>query len=134
MPLAELPAIPVCVPDELPDDDLLRDPPVLPIIPPSRLPEPGNITLQLRPTLHIATGRCGVAFEVDVVSISCPEAFMPPLIIKVSRRGFQEELRLESRAYKEMESIQGVAVPRCYGLFQATLSSSSPRIQDQIFE
>lgn len=51
---------------------------------------------------------------------------MPPLIIKVSRRGFQEELRLESRAYKEMESIQGVAVPRCYGLFQATLSSSSP--------
>ena len=42
----------------------------------------------------------------------------PPLVAKISRHKHCEDLEHEMYYYEELETLQGVVLPRCYGLFQ----------------
>lgn len=54
--------------------------------------------------------------------------------MKVSYPGFQSSLEREKSVYDELEILQGSAIPRCYGLFQATLPQGSELIGWDTFE
>lgn len=47
---------------------------------------------------------------------------IPNLVIKVANSKHQDSLAKEAAIYDEMESIQGIAVPRCYGFFETELA------------
>ncbi|KAJ3558719.1 hypothetical protein NM688_g752 [Phlebia brevispora] len=89
---------------------------------PSKLPPPGNLHLRILLGKHISHGRVGVVYEASVSSKdSSPDAAsyaLPPLVAKISRHKHCEDLEHEFYYYEELESLQGVVVPRCYGLFQ----------------
>lgn len=89
---------------------------------PSALPPPGNLHLELRLDKLIGSGRSGAVYQVSVcIDKSSPEVsslFIPPLVAKISQRYRNEDLEHEMYNYEELESLQGVVVPRCYGLFE----------------
>lgn len=59
------------------------------------------------------------------LSLLCPPGFcLPELVIKVADPDRLEDLAHEASMYDEMESLQGVAIPRCYGWFEGTLKPS----------
>ena len=47
---------------------------------------------------------------------------LPSLVLKVGRFKHRAEITREAWFYDEMESLQGVVVPRCYGWFEAELT------------
>ncbi|KAJ3558712.1 hypothetical protein NM688_g756 [Phlebia brevispora] len=89
---------------------------------PSRLPPPGNLHLRVLLGKRISHGRVGVVYEATVsLEDSSPAVAsyaLPPLVAKISRQKHCEDLENEVYYYDELESLQGVVVPRCYGLFQ----------------
>ena len=101
--------------------------PVPPERPPSNLPPPANMSLALSLGPKIGHGRSGVVFEasIDFQSSSREVASfaIPPLVVKISRAGHCNDLRHEAFYYEEMESIQGVIVPRYYCLFETWYTS-----------
>lgn len=72
-------------------------------------------------------GRSGSVFAVDVFSEAHGDlqktdtgfGGLPELVLKISRGENPSSLAIEAAFYDEMESIQGIAIPRCYGLFEA---------------
>ena len=100
-----------------------------PVRPPSKLPPPGNLTLSLRLGERIGSGRSGVVFDVSVdADHSSPEIAslaIPPLVAKISRHKHHLDLQHEAFYYDEMECIQGIVIPRFYGLFQGRLPAGA---------
>ena len=99
---------------------------------PSTLPPPGNLQLSLSVEDLIGEGRCGTVFStnpsllldpsnkpVDVLEPGLP--YLPSLVIKVADQARIEDLAIEASMYEEMETLQGVAIPRYYGWFEAQL-------------
>ncbi|OBZ65073.1 hypothetical protein A0H81_14939 [Grifola frondosa] len=107
---------------------------------PSQLPPKGNchikFSLESLPQttryagMGVPRGRCGLVYAVAVTSWSTavndaphdPSELigrLPPLVVKVARKGHISELIHEASFYEEMEHLQGVSIPRCYGLFEA---------------
>ncbi|KAI0051292.1 hypothetical protein FA95DRAFT_1602767 [Auriscalpium vulgare] len=76
-------------------------------------------------------GRCGSVFRTQVTHladadgnpIALDTVVMPELVLKVARRARRPFLAHEAWFYEEMESLQGVTVPRCYGYFHGELQS-----------
>ncbi|KAJ3552226.1 hypothetical protein NM688_g4265 [Phlebia brevispora] len=93
-----------------------------PARPPSRLPPPGNIFLSLKLGKRVGRGRSGVVYEATIdptaSSSEVNSLIAPPLVVKISRRGHSTDIEHESFYYEEMECLQGVVVPRFYGLFE----------------
>lgn len=84
----------------------------------SILPPPGN--LQLSVTMggaHIGRGATADVFPCTVEPYE--GGLLPPLVIKTSC--WADSLDREAWAYGEMESLQGISIPRCYGLYTAPL-------------
>lgn len=52
---------------------------------------------------------------------SKPKSSLPPLVIKVATATQIAFLVREATLYEEMETIQGIAIPRCYGIFSGWL-------------
>lgn len=50
-----------------------------------------------------------------------PDAKMPPIVVKLSRPGNDEAISEEAYRYEALRSLQGVVLPRCWGLFQANI-------------
>ncbi|EPQ52942.1 hypothetical protein GLOTRDRAFT_46075 [Gloeophyllum trabeum ATCC 11539] len=88
--------------------------PEMPARPPSSLPEPGDAVLDITVAGQLGQGRVGTVHIADVWSCSVP-VDIPPLVVKVANRDFCDNLSKEAWMYEEMESLQGVAIPRCYG-------------------
>lgn len=89
-----------------------------PLRPPSTLPPPGNLHLTCRLGSDIGSGRSGIVFEVlDPVL----DAALPPLVVKVCRQSRCLSMGREAWFYDELEILQGVVVPRCYGWFELQL-------------
>ncbi|KIM41468.1 hypothetical protein M413DRAFT_445466 [Hebeloma cylindrosporum] len=99
---------------------------------PSTLPPPGNLQLSLFVEELIGDGRCGTVFSthpdllldlsnksVEVLEPGLP--YLPSLVIKVADHAHVEDLAAEASIYEEMENLQGVAIPRYYGWFEAEL-------------
>ncbi|TCD67823.1 hypothetical protein EIP91_011885 [Steccherinum ochraceum] len=92
----------------------------------SRLPPPRNLRLCLSLVgCEIGSGDVSRVYAAEVVpSRSTPHLqgrILPPLVVKVSRRGMANVLRAEAQNYAEMEILQGHVIPRCYGLYSAAI-------------
>lgn len=104
--------------------------------PPSTLPPPGNFQLELELDEFLGRGQTGLVYSVNAMSIhqddgsadasTTSASAVPPLVVKVARRECRKQLAHEAWIYEEMESLQGVCIPRCYGLFDAVIHLSKP--------
>ncbi|EPQ52941.1 hypothetical protein GLOTRDRAFT_95006 [Gloeophyllum trabeum ATCC 11539] len=77
---------------------------------------PGSEAYDFSITGQLGQGRVGAVHVVEIRSCSIPVA-VPPLVVKVANRDFCDKLSKEAWMYEEMEALQGVAIPRCYGYF-----------------
>ncbi|KAF8810319.1 hypothetical protein BYT27DRAFT_7231974 [Phlegmacium glaucopus] len=113
-----------------------RKPSRLPDGPPSRLPSTlppnGSLQLTLSAETVIGDGRCGNVFSTSLSCLADLSAvssevlkpglpYLPELVIKVADSAHVEDLASEASMYDEMESLQGISIPRCYGWFEADL-------------
>lgn len=85
------------------------------------LPPPGHLSLHLHIHDKIGRGRAGgvygVTIDFDKSSPEIATLAIPPLVAKISRPGQHTRVQHEAYYYEEMECIQGVVIPRCYGFF-----------------
>lgn len=100
---------------------------------PSVLPPAGNLQLTLSSLECIGKGRCGYVFATSLLNI-CDAAdrssfnqnrpgipHLPELVLKVAKRTEVKRMAKEASMYEEMESLQGVGIPRCYGWFEVDM-------------
>jgi len=90
--------------------------------PPSTLPEPGDLHVQLTFGEKIGSGRSSFVHEVNVLPTATLPAHLPPLVLKVARSKRRAEIAREAWFYDELECLQGVVLPRCYGWFEVELA------------
>lgn len=99
---------------------------------------PGNLHLTLKLGSRLSRGRCGVVHTASVsLCNSSPEIssfFVPPLVAKISYSDKHEDLAHELFYYEEMESLQGVAVPRCFGLFHTGAAEGLYHVLEELEE
>ncbi|KAJ3535023.1 hypothetical protein NM688_g7037 [Phlebia brevispora] len=92
---------------------------------PSSLPPPGNLSMRLNLGRRLGHGRAGSVYTVTVdFANSTPEltsVVFPPLVAKISHPNRETEIEHEAFYYDEMESIQGIVIPRCYGYFRGEI-------------
>lgn len=87
-------------------------------------------TLNIKIGDCIGHGRSGYVFKVEPVGLApdVPDAKLPPLVAKVARSGYNNWLLRETWFYEEMQSLQGIAIPWCYGLYCARISANSSEL------
>lgn len=92
----------------------------------SQLPSSSSATLRIKLGEKIGDGMTGIVYEAIVLSITHPDGsddnvptgYLPPLVVKVGRLNRSASMVREAWFYEDMEPIQGIAVPRCYGCFE----------------
>lgn len=107
---------------------------------------PSNLTIKLGEC--IGHGRSGLVFKVQVepvapvapVETSSPSGSsristpsttaLPALVAKIGRQHFNKWLLREAWFYEEMQSLQGLVIPRCYGLYSALIPRPSGHDHD----
>ncbi|KZV82126.1 hypothetical protein EXIGLDRAFT_778945, partial [Exidia glandulosa HHB12029] len=89
-----------------------------PTRPPSSLPAPGSLALNLELGEYIGSGRSGIVFAVDTTGT---HGGLPPLVLKIARQERCQSVAREAWFYEELECLQGVVLPRCYGCFRLNL-------------
>lgn len=92
-----------------------------PTRPPSSLPPPHDITLRTSVAEYLGSGRTGLVYILSDPVLSDPNNKLPELVFKFPRSHRCADIYRESWFYEGMERLQGVAIPRCYGLFEADL-------------
>jgi hypothetical protein len=89
----------------------------------SNLPPAGTLRLELTLGDKLGSGAGGLVYAVvhaaslTPTGAKAPHRF-PPLVVKVCYGDRGRTLLHETSAYDEMECIQGVVVPRCFGYFE----------------
>ncbi|TFY70823.1 hypothetical protein EVG20_g2169 [Dentipellis fragilis] len=97
-----------------------------PIRAPSQLPAPGNLNLSCRLGKRIAIGEASVLYTLELDdAMQASMVHIPPLMVKIARPNRTASLAREAWFYEEMECLQGVAVARCYGWFEAEIPRNS---------
>lgn len=90
---------------------------------PSQLPEPGDLNLSLSLDTLLGYGGSSQVFSIKLGEDTRPfSSRIPPLAVKVIRPTRIISLVREAFIYEELESIQAIAVPRCYGLLKGRIS------------
>ncbi|EIM81044.1 uncharacterized protein STEHIDRAFT_162045 [Stereum hirsutum FP-91666 SS1] len=92
----------------------------------SQLPSFPSATLRIKLGEKIGDGMTGIVYEAIALSITHPDGsddnvptgYLPPLVVKVGRLNRSASMVREAWFYEDMEPIQGIAVPRCYGCFE----------------
>lgn len=92
----------------------------IPPRPPSSLPPPGDMHLEVSLGEELGYGRIGSVRAINILSPNAGND-LPQLVMKVSNRKRSKNLAREAWFYEEMEQLQGISVPRCYGFFEARL-------------
>ncbi|GJJ09986.1 hypothetical protein Clacol_004212 [Clathrus columnatus] len=64
---------------------------------------------------RIGSGRVGTVYAAILLTEDYTSV-LPPLVVKISRR--KHSMEKEAWFYEELEQLQGIAVPLCYGFFQ----------------
>ena len=90
--------------------------------PPSTLPEPGTIHAHLALGDKRGSGRSSIVHNVEFAPAQILPGHLPPLVLKIGRSNRRAEIAYEAWFYDELECLQGVVLPRCYGWFEAELS------------
>ena len=88
----------------------------------STLPAPGNLHAHLALGEKRGSGRSSIVHNIDILPTQALQGTFPPLVLKVGRLKRRAEIGREAWFYDEMESMQGVILPRCYGWFEAELA------------
>ncbi|TCD67826.1 hypothetical protein EIP91_011888 [Steccherinum ochraceum] len=92
---------------------------------PSQPTHLGHLRLSLSLGQIIGSGAVSRVYEATVIpsgsSSSLNSRILPPLVVKISRRGMGHTLLPEAQNYVEMATLQGHVIPRCYGLYSATI-------------
>ncbi|KAI0060739.1 hypothetical protein BV25DRAFT_1917561 [Artomyces pyxidatus] len=94
--------------------------------PPSRLPPPGTSHLRCHAGEFIGDGQSSIVFAADKVELdgAPPDArSVPRLVVKIARSNRLAALARDAWFYDEMECLQGSSIARCYGWFEAELTS-----------
>jgi hypothetical protein len=96
--------------------------------PPFKLPPPGNLALHVSLGKVLSEGRAGIIFdcECSIPYGNDSKYQIPPLVVKLARGLHSPDLTKEAAAYETMLCLQGSAIPRCYGFFQARCVELSP--------
>jgi len=94
--------------------------------PPSILPSPKGLCINLRLGDKVGNGRVGRIHGVDILDSTGP---LPPLVAKFALHGHLYSLEREAWFYEEMESLQNVSIARCYGFFIAELDDNHDLIE-----
>ena len=85
----------------------------------------GNLQLALEVGREIGYGRVGRVYEATIDLPECSSAvatlLFPPLVVKISRKGKADALRAEAQNYRDMQPLQGMVIPRFYGLFASVI-------------
>lgn len=101
--------------------------------PPSQLGPPDHSTLSFSLGKPLGAGRSGLVYEVLEPHLEestsetpsardpLPSGYLPPLVIKIARQNSCQSIVREGWFYEEMECLQGVTIPRCYGCFELKL-------------
>ncbi|KAF9072119.1 hypothetical protein BDP27DRAFT_1361358 [Rhodocollybia butyracea] len=91
--------------------------------PPFKLPPSGNLALHISLGKILSEGRAGIIFdcECSIPYGNDSNYRIPPLVVKLARALHSPDLTKEATAYETMLCLQGSAIPRCYGFFQARL-------------
>ncbi|GJJ09892.1 hypothetical protein Clacol_004116 [Clathrus columnatus] len=103
-------------------NDYFKRPGGLSVHPLSSLTSPGNEHLSISLGETLGYGRIGTVHEANLLT---RESNLPPLVMKISRHKRSAHVEQETWFYEELEQVQGIAVPRCYGLFQAHINAGS---------
>lgn len=97
--------------------------------PPSQLPPPGHSRLSFSIGKPLGAGKSGSVHEVlnptweaPVQESSLATGHLPPLVAKICWPNRCHSIVREGWFYEEMECLQGIAIPRCYGCFELKLS------------
>lgn len=85
-----------------------------------------NYTLQFDLGLRLGVGHSSLVYEIANPKLwsECGESLsvtLPPLVVKFAARKRNKYVAREAWFYDEMQTIQGIAIPWCYGWFEATL-------------
>lgn len=91
-------------------------------------PQPlGSLHLQASVGEYLGHGHSSTVFALENVHLSdAPtDAQVPELVVKIARINRVTSLIRETWYYDEMQILQGVALPRCYGYFETTLSADA---------
>ncbi|TFK29451.1 hypothetical protein FA15DRAFT_752583 [Coprinopsis marcescibilis] len=92
---------------------------------PSQLPEPASNVLTLRLGDVLGSGQCAQVLAAEALRLTGPHLrllypqspHLPELVVKFAHPDRADALAHEAAMYEEMEILQGVSIPRCYGLF-----------------
>ncbi|GJJ09749.1 hypothetical protein Clacol_003973 [Clathrus columnatus] len=94
----------------------------LPKRPPSNLPPPGNDHLIIMLGDTLGSGRVGTVHQAALLTHNTN---LPQLVVKISRQNRSAYIEQEAWYYEELEQVQGIAMPRCYGLFRARIEEGT---------
>lgn len=127
--LAPTPLPPDLVPSIIPRPRKSRRPPHRDDRLPERIQRPtpppsGDVELTISLGERIDIGKSGIIFEVLVLDENLRRR-LPALVAKVVRPWRRAHLGREKWFYDELWPLQGVAIPRCYGFFEAEIDASS---------
>lgn len=118
------------------DNAILNEEPRL-VRPLVDLPPSLNLDLELSLSSHLGSGYSGLLYAVNApLNVQGPDGrpvHIPPLACKFSIECRNKLFAREAWMYDEMQTIQGVVVLRCFGLFLADILSGMeifPRARD----
>ena len=83
-----------------------------------------SITVQFTLGRKLDEGGTGMVYEIissPIGSQGSASAEIPPLVAKIGARSKNKRIAREAWFYDELQTLQGVMVPRCYGCFEARL-------------
>ena len=84
--------------------------------------ESATTTIQFSLGQKLGAGGSGLVYEVVCPPQSGQEkSRIPPLAVKIAYRSKNKRIAREAWFYEELQTLQGVVVPRCYGCFEARL-------------
>ncbi|KAF9513495.1 hypothetical protein BS47DRAFT_1393212 [Hydnum rufescens UP504] len=90
--------------------------------PPSTLPEPGDLHVHLIFGEKKGWGRSSFVHEVNISRQRLFQPIFLPLFSRSHDLKRRAEIAREAWFYDELECLQGVVLPRCYGWFEAELA------------
>ncbi|KAG8806094.1 hypothetical protein FRC17_005181 [Serendipita sp. 399] len=107
------------------------------------IPPPSALHLELRIKERLGEGHMGTVYSTEVVSITAADlstnidiptltSELPELCIKIASPIYCRALARDAWYYEQLDAagLQGVTIPRSYGLFSATLNDQNLRMKE----
>lgn len=100
-------------------------------------PASERIELEVKLARRLKSGSNGLIYEVDTVretkTKDGQKLCIPPLICKIAPQRRNKPIAREAWFYEEMQTLQGLVIPYCFGFFVARIPDRMellPRVED----